>query len=73
MVEEIEREDWEGSARVVGFIDPDLANLFTRVAEFVRREELSTRLDVPECSMSVNEDGEFIFTLYLSQRVLREE
>ena len=66
--DEIEGEDFESETKAVTFIDSDLANLFTRLAAYAKREDLSTRLDVPDCCMDVNEDGEFMFTLYLCPR-----
>jgi hypothetical protein len=65
---EIEGEDFESEAKAVTFIDADLENLFLRLAAYAKREELSTRLDVPDCCMGVNEEGEFMFTLYLCPR-----
>lgn len=62
--EEIEGADQEIATKIAIFIDPDLSNLFTRVAAYVEREDMSTKLDVPDCSMAINEDGEFIFRLY---------
>lgn len=65
---EVEGEDYESEAKAVTFIDPDMENLFLRLAAYAKREDLSTRLDVPDCCMNANEDGEFIFTLYLCPR-----
>ena len=61
---DIEGADLETATKIAIFIDPDLSNLFTRVAAYVKKEEMSVKLSAPDCSMAINEDGEFIFRLY---------
>jgi hypothetical protein len=65
--EQVEGADQEIASKIAIFIDADLSTLFTRVAEYVKKADMSIKLDCPDCSIAINEDGEFIFRLYYDE------